>query len=86
VEWRFRGYDGAKETLSVDIPYRVLRRDLAAKLPRLLVARHLTQQEVIDAALGRNSLLDVRAAEPGRTLTAGQNPLYVAGLFRKGME
>jgi hypothetical protein len=64
----------------------VLRRDLAAKLPRLLVARHLTQQEVIDAALGRNSLLDVRAAEPGRTLTAGQNPLYVAGLFRKGME
>ena len=89
MEWRIRGYDGATETLNVDMPFQLLSRDNAAQLLRLLVASHLTEQDIIEATLGTNRLLEIRSDDvEGKPLMlmAGQNPLYVAGLFRKGME
>ena len=86
MEWRIRGYDGATEVLSVNVPFQLLSRDYAFELLRLLVARQLTEQEIIDATLDKNSLLEVRADESeGKPLMlmAGRNPLYVVGLFRK---
>ena len=89
MEWRIRGYDGATEVLSVNVPFQLLSRDYAFELLRLLVARQLTEQEIIDATLDKNSLLEVRADESeGKPLMlmAGRNPLYVVGLFGKGMD
>jgi hypothetical protein len=89
MEWRIRGYHGATETLSVNMPFQLLSRDNAAQLLRLLVASHLTEQEIIEATLGKNRLLEIRSDDSeGKPLMlmACQNPMYVAGLFRKGVE
>jgi hypothetical protein len=89
MEWRIRGYDGATEILSANIPFQLLSRDYAFELLRLLVARQLTEQEIIDAALGKDDLLEIRADESeGKPLIlmAGRNPLYVVGLFHKVMD
>jgi hypothetical protein len=89
MEWRIRGYDGATEVLSVNIPFQLLSRECAAELLRLLVARQLTDQEIIDSALRKNGLLEIRSDEDeGKPLIlmAGRNPLYVVGLFRKGVD
>jgi hypothetical protein len=87
TEWRIRGYDSLTPTMSLDVPFEKLSRDHVYQLLQMLVARSLTEQEIIDAALGQNSLLEVRVdehPERGPVMMAGANPHFVAGMFPAG--
>ena len=77
--WRIVGYDGTKEILRQEIPLNEADEPRISEILRSLAAEHLTPAEI---AAG---LADVRHDTTGGnriTLMAGQNPHYVAGLFR----
>jgi hypothetical protein len=86
AEWRIRGYSGSLEIYKLDLPHARFSREQVIEVLRILAGRQLTGHEVSGAVLGKNDLLKVRVGEGpenGVTLTAGQNPHYAAGLFRK---
>jgi hypothetical protein len=86
MEWRIRGYSSTLEIYKLDLPQDRFSREQVIEVLKILAGRQLTGHEVSGAVLGKNDLLKVRVGESpenGITLTAGQNPHYVAGLFRK---
>jgi hypothetical protein len=77
--WRIMGYDGTKEILRQEIPLSEADEHRISEILRGLAAKHLTSAEI---AAG---LADVRRDTTGGNriaLMAGQNPHYIAGLFR----
>jgi hypothetical protein len=77
--WRIVGYDGTKEILRQEIPLNQADERRISEILRNLAAEHLTSEEI---AAG---LADVRRDATGGNriaLMAGQNPHYIAGLFR----
>jgi hypothetical protein len=77
--WRIVGYDGAEEILRQEIPLDRADERRISEILRDLAAQHLTSEEI---AAG---LADVRRDATGGNriaLMAGQNPHYVAGIFR----
>src|SRR5262249_50169349 len=77
--WWILGYDSTKEILRLEIPLNQADESTISEILRSLAAKHLTPAEI---AAG---LANVRRDDTGGnrfTLMAGQNPHYVAGLFR----
>jgi len=77
--WRIVGYDSAIEILQQEIPLNEADEPRISEILRSLAAEHLTSEEI---AAG---LADVRRDATGGNriaLMAGQNPHYIAGLFR----
>lgn len=79
LEWKIEGYNGVDKFFEERIPLSDAPEEKMASLLRGLASKHLTAAEI---AAG---MADVRKeAQHGNriTLTAGQNPRYVAALFR----
>ena len=77
--WRIVGYDGTKEIMRQEIPLNEADEPRISEILRSLAAEHLTSEEI---AAG---LANVRRDATGGNriaLMAGQNPHYIAGLFR----
>jgi hypothetical protein len=77
--WCIVGYDGTKEIMRQEIPFDQADERRISEILRDLAAQRLTPAEI---AAG---LADVRRDDTGGnriTLMAGENPHYVAGLFR----
>jgi hypothetical protein len=79
LEWKIEGYNGVDKFFEERIPLSDAPEEKIASLLRGLASQHLTAAEI---AAG---MADVRKdAQHGKrvTLVAGQNPRYVAALFR----
>lgn len=79
MEWRIKGYDSLKEILDQRVPLNGNDEAKIAALLKSLASKHLNAAEI---AAG---MADVRKDDSGGNriiLSAGQNPHYVAGLFR----
>ena len=77
--WRIVGYDSTKEIVRREIPLDQADETKISEILRSLAAQHLTSEEI---AAG---LANVRHDTTGGNriiLTAGQNPHYVASLWR----
>jgi hypothetical protein len=83
--WKITGYDGATEIFSEEVSGALTDGEIGRILQRL-VARHLTEREVVAASLRKNmagyaSLLEWnfdRTAPKGNMVRCGENPYYVA--------
>jgi len=83
--WKITGYDGSRKIFSGEVPGILTDEEVGRMLQRL-VARHLTEREVVAASLRRNfagytALLECtfyRAATEGNMVMCGSNPHYVA--------
>jgi hypothetical protein len=79
LEWKIEGYNGVDKFFEERIPLDDASEEKIASLLKGLASKHLTAAEI---AAG---MADVRKdAQHGNriTLMAGQNPHYVAALFR----
>lgn len=83
--WRIFGYDSTDRIFEMEIPQAELQPLQVAALLRYLVARNLSPDEIVAAVRGETSFLEVRDNTEGGnrfSFMAGENPYYVAGLFR----
>jgi hypothetical protein len=79
LEWKIEGYNGVEKFFEERIPLNDASEEKMASLLKGLASKHLTAAEI---AAG---MADVRKdAQHGNRviLMAGQNPHYVAALFR----
>jgi hypothetical protein len=79
LEWKIEGYNGVNKFFEERIPLNDAPEEKIASMLKGLASKHLTAAEI---AAG---MADVRKdAQHGNRviLTAGQNPHYVAALFR----
>lgn len=82
--WRIERFDGAERTFVRDVPRSELDLLEVTQLLACLSARHLSDAEIVAAALGENLLLEWRRANgaSGVAFTAGRNPHYIVSLQR----
>jgi hypothetical protein len=87
-QWKITGYDSTTPIYDGEAPSILTEEEIATMLQRL-VARHLSEAEVVAASLRKNlsgyaPLLECiidRTGEKGVAVTVGSNPHYIA--FRK---
>jgi hypothetical protein len=77
--WRIVGYDSAKEILQQEIPLNEADAPRISEILRSLAAKHLTSEEI---AAGLANVRRDATAGNRIILTAGENPHYVASLWR----
>jgi hypothetical protein len=83
--WKITGFDGSTEIFSEEVSGALTDGEIGRILQRL-VARHLTEREVVAASLRKNmvgyaSLLEWnfdRTAPKSNMVRCGENPYYVA--------
>lgn len=73
--YTFIGYDGVQQTFEAKAE---MTKGRAQETVRTLAARHLTDQEIVDAMAGKNNLLEVRHDGPIGSYSCGENPWYTA--------
>jgi transcriptional regulator with XRE-family HTH domain len=80
--WRIERYDGTRRTLFREVPRTDLDLFEVTQLLACLSARHLSDEEIIEATLGENVLLEWRREDGGTRVafTAGKDPRYVVRL------
>lgn len=86
MEWRITVMDSTTTVEEFKIPQQQLSEEKLKHIMELLAARNLSPDEIIGSAVGNAKLLEVGSdTTRGNRLTywSGQNPHYVAGLFRK---
>lgn len=86
MEWRFTGFDSTTKIFEFKVPQAELDETGVKRVLELLIARHLEPEEALYAALGKNPLLEVKSdSTRGNRVSywGGQNPHFIAGLFRK---
>jgi hypothetical protein len=78
MAWLLEAYDGLHQIWKGTLPKDFDEAEVVEVL-RLLVARHLTEDEILRAAKGKEDLLTVWHNHEARTIsTAASNPCYIA--------
>jgi|GEM_PF-3633667 len=78
-KWTITGYDGVEPFYEVEVTISEAR---AREVIRLLAARHLTDDKIVQALTSKgNVLLEITRNEGGAyALSCGENPYYTARL------
>jgi hypothetical protein len=77
VAWTIEAYEGPQRIWKGKLPNALNEAEVVEVL-RLLAARHLTEDEILAAANGKDASLDVWHNHERHTITtAGTNPFYV---------
>ena len=87
LKWCIRGYDGLEEFYNCKIPYTHISEKQLKEVLKRLVARHLTEQEIITSSLNKRvksktQLLEIQEDSKNGHLMCGSNPYYTATLKR----
>jgi hypothetical protein len=78
VAWTIEAYDGLECIWKGSLP-NAFGEAKVVEVLRLLAARHLTENEILAGAKGKDASLDVWRNHESQTITtAGTNPFYVA--------